>query len=397
MALPKLRASHPINHDDYRGRLPPYIPTASDSSRREWKLMQDQYLPDPPPSKAALEKEFNKLGAKRAVFRRIVLASQTGDVKTLRKLLWANRKVSLNKKYGEDSRKLKGSGAKLTPLCWAALNGHLDVVTCLLDGVSDDPVQTELTMLEDLSKVLRGEKSPGPLSSRHPSLAQSSLLTQSSSVFSSKSLAKSSYASTSSSSMFGSSMFGSSTFGSSTMLSSSKPLTRTANKELCDTEGRTPLMLATYGGHLDVVCSLLERGSKMNPVDRYGRNVLDYARQKRADDIMNVLIDTRRERKAHAMEMQREEEARLKEYFAAILARVAEGGGGGGGSKKNGGANKISMRKQRPMTAPSFRRRGGGMRRRVGNLHTTGSRGRQTRSAGVKGGSTTSMRRSFVM
>jgi len=134
----------------------------------------------------------------------------------------------------------------------------------------------------------------------------------------------------------------------------------------------------------------------MNPVDRYGRNVLDYARQKRADDIMNVLIDTRRERKAHAMEMQREEEARLKEYFAAILARVAEGGGGSK-NKKNGGANKISMRKQRPMTAPSFRRRGGGMRRRVGNLHTTGSRGRQTRSAGVKGGSTTSMRRSFVM
>ena len=159
-------------------------------------------------------------------------------------------------------------------------------------------------------------------------------------------------------------------------------------------------MLATYGGHLDVVCCLLERGSEMTPVDRCGRDVFDYARQKRADDIMNVLIDTRRERKAHAMEMQREEEARLKEYFAAILARVAEGGGSK--NKKNGGAKKISMRKQRPMTAPSFRRRGGGMRRRVGHLHTstTGSRGRQTvrqtRSAGVTGGST-AMRRSFVM
>jgi len=114
-------------------------------------------------------------------------------------------------------------------------------------------------------------------------------------------------------------------------------------------------MLATYGGHFNVVCALLERGSKILVVDRYGRNVLDYTRQNKSKEIKDVIKNTLRERHAIELQLQKEEELRMKEYFAAILKRVA------GGSKKNQlktGKNKsILKRKQRPMTAPNFGRR----------------------------------------
>ena len=109
-------------------RLPIYTPTASDHSRQQWKLMQRELLSDPPLSKNEIEENLSKLQPKRAVYRRIVLTSQTGNLKQLRRLLWAHRRVNLNKTYGPPQ------SAKLTPLCWAALNGHVSIVECLLDG-----------------------------------------------------------------------------------------------------------------------------------------------------------------------------------------------------------------------------------------------------------------------
>ena len=113
-------------------------------------------------------------------------------------------------------------------------------------------------------------------------------------------------------------------------------------------------MLAAYGGHFNVVCALLERGSKILVVDRYGRNVLDYTRQNKSKEIKDVIKNTLRERRAIELQMQKDEELRMKEYFAAILKRVA------GGSKKNQlktGNRSILKRKQRPMTAPNVGRR----------------------------------------
>jgi hypothetical protein len=303
------------NHSDYITRLPPYTPV-SDGSRRQWKLMERDLLPVPAPSKELINKEISHLKPKRAGFRQIVLACQTGDVKTLRKLLWSNKRLSLNRKYGDP-----GKSAKLTPLCWAALNGHLDVVECLLDGLIEDPNKIEMRILEEMSMILRGERAPLD----RPSLVKPSL-------------AKSSYAST---------------WGSSISSIGSQSLTRTANIEMCDSEGRTPLMLATYGGHLEVVCTLLEHGSKILIVDGCGRNVLHYARQNKRNDINDVIKNTLRERQAIKLQLKLQEEARLKEYFAAILRRVAAGG-----KKKNNEKNKFSaIRKQRPMTAPFNRRK----------------------------------------
>ena len=303
------------NRADYATRLPVQN---NIKSNKTWFAMQNDMVPNPAPSKEAIYQEISKMRPKRALTRRIVVASQTGDLKTLRKILWGNRRVSVNRMY----RKSKKSAA-LTPLCWAALNGHVGIVECLLDGVAEDPEQIELRLLEELSMVLRGEKAPV----EQPSLTKPSL-------------AKSSYATT---------------WGSSMSSMGSQSLTRTANIETCDSEGRTALMLATYGGHFNVVCALLERGSKILVVDRYGRNVLDYTRQNKSKEIKDVIKNTLRERHAIELQLQKEEELRMKEYFAAILKRVA------GGSKKNQlktGKNKsILKRKQRPMTAPNFGRR----------------------------------------
>ena len=140
------------NRADYATRLPVQN---NIKSNKTWFAMQNDMVPNPAPSKEAIYQEISKMRPKRALTRRIVVASQTGDLKTLRKILWGNRRVSVNRMY----RKSKKSAA-LTPLCWAALNGHVGIVECLLDGVAEDPEQIELRLLEELSMVLRGEKAP---------------------------------------------------------------------------------------------------------------------------------------------------------------------------------------------------------------------------------------------
>jgi len=333
MPLPLLRIRVRSPHD-YRERLPTYQPSVSKSSQSQWKMMQEMYLPDPPPSRSELENTISTLRGKRATHRRVVLASQIGDIKTLRKLLWVHRRVSLNKPYNG-----------LTPLCWAALNGHCKIVECLLDGLMEDPDIMELRMLEELSLVLRGlkkapEKAPDPMNT---------VTAQQSSTFSTYSststLNKSSYAST---------------WASSSSTTSSSGRTKTANKEVRDSEGRTALMLASYGGHIDVVRALLKRGSKILSKDKNGRTVLDFARQNNSQDITDLVKNTFRERRAYELELAKEQRRLEEEHFAALLRRVAAGG------NKNKQQLKRSNRKQRvmrrPRTAPSSRRRGNGKR-----------------------------------
>ena len=64
-----------------------------------------------------------------------------------------------------------------------------------------------------------------------------------------------------------------------------------------------------------------------------------------------MLKNTLRERRAHELQMKLDEEAKMKEYFAAILRRVAAGGG----NKDKKKSTKSNRRKQRPMTAPRRR------------------------------------------
>ena len=327
MPLPKIRHTR-SNPSDYRSRLPPYYPSASDASRRQWNLMNEKFLPDPAPSLEEINSQISKLSTKKAIHRRIVLASQTGNLKNLRKLMWKHRKVSLNKPYGEPNTAL------LTPLCWASLNGHTEVVNCLLDGIMEDPDALEMRMLEQLSMVMRGEAAPTTPSS-------STLLQSSSSVLSvSQSQPNNSIY-----------LSNTSTWASSSMGSLSQSMTRTANPEIRDSEGRTALMLATYGQHLSIVQSLLDHGAKIMHVDRYGRTAFDFARQSNQNEITQMLKNTLRERRAHELQMKLDEEAKMKEYFAAILRRVAAGGG----NKDKKKSTKSNRRKQRPMTAPRRR------------------------------------------
>ena len=188
-------------------------------------------------------------------------------------------------------------------------------------GLTEDPNSIERKLLEEMSMVLRGERAP---------------LEPSSNSLSKPSLTQSSYATS---------------WGSSVSSLASQSFTRTAKIDACDSEHRSPLMLAVYGGHLNVVGALLARGSKILNVDRYGRNCMHYSHQNKRKDILDVLKNTLRERRAIEYELKLAETQRLKEYFAAILRRVAAGG------NKTTAAKKSNRRKQRPMTAPGNRRK----------------------------------------
>ena len=53
-----------------------------------------------------------------------------------------------------------------------------------------------------------------------------------------------------------------------------------------DYDARTPLHLASFGGHIDAVIFLLEHGCDINPVDRWGSTPLNDAKTPEISDIL---------------------------------------------------------------------------------------------------------------
>lgn len=58
-----------------------------------------------------------------------------------------------------------------------------------------------------------------------------------------------------------------------------------------DSDGLTPLIHATIGGHEDVVKLLLLHGSRIDKVDRQGRSLLHFAVINRREALLNILLD----------------------------------------------------------------------------------------------------------
>ena len=140
----------------YRTRLPRKDPKSnrflnnniSRRSEREWRDMQVYFLPKPPKSDWQFEIEVGRLPLRRQLQRRVVKHAQCGEAAALLRLLREHRRVKLNRAYGHygfhdrltrTGKKKRGKGGpKLTPLSWAALNGHADCARMLLDGVPED-------------------------------------------------------------------------------------------------------------------------------------------------------------------------------------------------------------------------------------------------------------------
>ena len=55
--------------------------------------------------------------------------------------------------------------------------------------------------------------------------------------------------------------------------------------------GQSPLMIASIGGHIEVVRTLLEEGAPWNALDRYGKCAGNYATDKEHWDIVNLLVE----------------------------------------------------------------------------------------------------------
>lgn len=55
--------------------------------------------------------------------------------------------------------------------------------------------------------------------------------------------------------------------------------------------GQSPLMVASIGGHIDIVKVLLEEGAPWNALDRYGKCAGNYATEKEHWDVVNLLVE----------------------------------------------------------------------------------------------------------
>lgn len=55
--------------------------------------------------------------------------------------------------------------------------------------------------------------------------------------------------------------------------------------------GQSPLMLASIGGHKNIVHTLLEEGAPWNALDRYGKCAGNYATEQENWDIVNLLVE----------------------------------------------------------------------------------------------------------
>jgi ankyrin repeat protein len=58
-----------------------------------------------------------------------------------------------------------------------------------------------------------------------------------------------------------------------------------------DSDGLTPLMHATIGGHADVVASLLSHGARIGKTDHQGRSALHHAVIHRRASVLTTLLD----------------------------------------------------------------------------------------------------------
>ena len=63
-----------------------------------------------------------------------------------------------------------------------------------------------------------------------------------------------------------------------------------ADVNLAAVNGITPLMAAAYGGHADMVKTLLDRGAKPDPVDRLKKNAMTYAAGEGHTAVVKLLI-----------------------------------------------------------------------------------------------------------
>ena len=289
--------------------------------------MQIYFLPKPLKSDRQFEIEVARLPLRRQLQRRIVKHAQCGQATDLLRLLRDNRRVKLNRAYGHyafhdrltrTGKKKRGKqGPKLTPLSWAALNGHADCVRMLLDGVPGDDFPgvflfSESTvgsawMVDPQSSHNSSSDWLHSLSRHHPASSTVSrvggILGSGSNVF------PSTWASTnvtSTSSIGGSRLF-------------EQPRVPRADIEAVDGEGRTALMFAVYAGHADVVKVLLERGADILRGDKCYRNSLSYAKQSNRLKIEAMLKNELQRRKHVEAERKLEEERQLRDYYARIM------------------------------------------------------------------------------
>lgn len=67
-------------------------------------------------------------------------------------------------------------------------------------------------------------------------------------------------------------------------------LQHSADCNVPDSEGRTPLVCATIGGHKDVVALLLAGGALLSCVDRFNRSAIHWAVVYRRDSLLKLLL-----------------------------------------------------------------------------------------------------------
>lgn len=124
-----------------------------------------------------------------------------------------------------------------------------------------------------------------------------------------------------------------------------------------DKEGRTPLIMAIYGGHTSVVRCLLDHGADIGRKDDRGRTALLYAQQAGRRDLDNILRDTIRARAIAEREEKLRKEAEVREYFANIIKRAQQKRQQQIGEEDIGRPTRRQGRaRRRARTAPSRRR-----------------------------------------
>ena len=344
----------------YRERLPRKDPKTnrwlnnniSRRSEREWRDMQIYFLPKPLKSDRQFEIEVARLPLRRQLQRRIVKHAQCGQATDLLRLLRDNRRVKLNRAYGHyafhdrltrTGKKKRGKqGPKLTPLSWAALNGHADCVRMLLDGVPGDDFPGVFLFSEStVGSALDGGSAILPqqlqrlasFTKPSPSMASSTVSRVGGILGSGSNVFPSTWASTnvtSTSSIGGSRLF-------------EQPRVPRADIEAVDDEGRTALMFAVYAGHADVVKVLLERGADILRGDKCYRSSLSYAKQSNRLKIEAMLKNELQRRKHVEAERKLEEERQLRDYYARIMKQKKRP------STATGSVRRSTTRKARPL------------------------------------------------
>lgn len=349
------------NPASYRSRLPNFSQTASQKTQREWRDMQIYFLPKPPKSERQFELEVSRLPMRRQVQRRIVKAAQCGEAQALLRLLREHRRAKLNRAYSHyathdrltrsGKKKRVKSGPKLTPLSWAALNGHADCARMLVDGVPGETfpgvfLYSESTVMPGGSAILPPQlqqlaKFGKPSPSMHSQESGMGLTARFPSTWASTNMSST----------------------SSLGLGGEGQRVPRADIEASDPEGRTALMLAVYAGHANVVKVLLERGADILKGDKCSRNSVNYAAQSNRLKIEAMLKNELEARKQAEAKRKLEEEKLLKEYYARIMKQKKRPGTAGGSRRKTTRRAR-PLRKLfdgRPATASWGRRRSAAM------------------------------------